>query len=363
MKENNTSNLYNVVSKAGHLPVYNWYHTTYNKIPSEYALKRTIDFDKLLKKYEKDIVMSYYEEDDSNKSKLTNFVLKLDEEGTVLISTTVMESVQSGAAFTMVQKVKSIVLFTKKFSEIEDTVNNLPFSGTANKVPTKIHTLSKDAFAGFYLKSLDVNYKKVNIDLHYNDDLKPVLQTVVSGLKSKKASKGLVVLYGAPGAGKTTLIRHLIKVIPDKKFVIVPSNLVSALTEPTFMDFLSRQKELVLVIEEAEQILFKRDNLKDSNPISNILNLSDGLLGDCLNFKIIVTFNTDLQKIDEALLRKGRLLAKYEFKELTTDKAKKIKEKLGVESEKSNLLCDIYNSKDVQHESRKQKIGFIRNRS
>ena len=54
----------------------------------------------------------------------------------------------------------------------------------------------------------------------------------------------------------------------------------------------------------------------------NILNISDGLLSDELCIKFICTFNAPLKDIDEALLRKGRLAARYEFKDLTTDKVK-----------------------------------------
>jgi len=52
-----------------------------------------------------------------------------------------------------------------------------------------------------------------------------------------------------------------------------------------------------------------------------LLNISDGLLYDCLNIQIICSFNIDIIKVDSALLRKGRLIAKYEFKELEVAKA------------------------------------------
>jgi ATP-dependent 26S proteasome regulatory subunit len=88
--------------------------------------------------------------------------------------------------------------------------------------------------------------------------------------------------------------------------------------------------------------------------------LSDGLLSDCLNIQIIATFNTDLLNIDEALLRKGRLIAKYEFKELTNDRKKNLSKKLNIAFDKNNqTLAEIYNSStpDVTN-SKPVKIGF-----
>jgi len=53
--------------------------------------------------------------------------------------------------------------------------------------------------------------------------------------------------------------------------------------------------------------------------MANLLNLSDGLLSDCLHMQLISTFNTDIARLDKALLRKGRVIARYEFKPLTVE--------------------------------------------
>ena len=117
----------------------------------------------------------------------------------------------------------------------------------------------------------------------------------------------------------------------------------------------------ILVIEDAENIVVDRD--KDGNsPVSALLNLSDGLLADCLNIQIICSFNTDISKIDSALTRKGRLIAKYEFKELEVQKAQQLSNKLGFNSIIScpMNLTSIYNQdeKDFQQIRKNSSIGF-----
>ena len=68
-----------------------------------------------------------------------------------------------------------------------------------------------------------------------------------------------------------------------------------------------KHKNSVLVIEDAERVISDRQGHGSSAGVSNILNLTDGILGDCLNIQIIATFNMARERIDSALLRKGRL--------------------------------------------------------
>jgi ATP-dependent 26S proteasome regulatory subunit len=93
-----------------------------------------------------------------------------------------------------------------------------------------------------------------------------------------------------------------------------------------------------------------------------LLNISDGLLADSLNVQIICSFNTDISKIDGALMRKGRLIAKYEFKELEIEKAQKLSNKLGFKTQLTEpmSLTAIYNQedKDFQEAQKGRPIGF-----
>ena len=89
--------------------------------------------------------------------------------------------------------------------------------------------------------------------------------------------------------------------------------------------------------------------------------MSDGLMSDIFNIKFICTFNADITKIDEALLRKGRCFANYEFKELCVEKTKLLLNERGIEldSYEPMTLADIYHYEDRDYkETATKKIGF-----
>lgn len=97
-----------------------------------------------------------------------------------------------------------------------------------------------------------------------------------------------------------------------------------------------------------------------------LLNLTDGMLGDSLGIQVICTFNTNVKNIDKALLRKGRLITSYEFKELQANKSKILLKRLGVNNyiaDNNMTLAEIYNSyeKPTQIDNIAKHIGFLTN--
>jgi hypothetical protein len=172
---------------------------------------------------------------------------------------------------------------------------------------------------------------------------------------------GLVVLHGVYGSGKTYYLRHLISNI-DRKFIYFPLNMIEAISSPEFLPFISQQPNSVLILEDCESLLVHRDNgFSNASALSNLLNLGDGLLADALSVNVICTFNSGLKKIDDAILRKGRLLARYEFKELEVNKARKLAQKIGknVLIERPMTVSDIYNLDEKGFDNIPSKpVGF-----
>jgi ATP-dependent 26S proteasome regulatory subunit len=212
---------------------------------------------------------------------------------------------------------------------------------------------------GIDTKTMTIAHTKLSIDDNYNDDLKAVDQTIIKRL-SNKNDKGVVLLYGKAGTGKTSYIRHLIARV-KKKFIFLPPHLAKEISSPQLINILTEHPNSIFVIEDAENIIIDRDKSENS-PVTALLNISDGLLSDCLNVQIICTFNTNISNIDNALMRKGRLIAKYEFAELDTCKAQALSNKLGFTSkiDKSMTLAEIYhqNEDDYQQVKKRNTIGF-----
>ena len=101
----------------------------------------------------------------------------------------------------------------------------------------------------------------------------------------------------------------------------------------------------------------------DSKPaISNLLNLSDGLLSDCLRVQVIATFNCDYSKIDDAFLRKGRILGRYCFQPLDIQKSNSLLKKLefNFETEIPMTLAEIFNHLDEDYSitTKRTPLGF-----
>ncbi len=245
------------------------------------------------------------------------------------------------------------------FAKIEIIINEIKsFKTRKVRGKPKISLLINTSH-GIDTKSFGITKPKLSIENNYNDDFQPIHQTIIKRL-NKKNDKGLVLLHGKPGTGKTNYIRYLISSV-RKNVIFLPPNMANSITSPSLMGALISNANSVFVIEDAENIVMDRE--KDGcSPVSALLNISDGLLSDCLNIQIICSFNTDLAKVDSALLRKGRLIAKYEFKELAQVKAQALSQKLGFSTSitSSMTLTDIYNQeeKDFQQQKKRHAIGF-----
>ena len=212
---------------------------------------------------------------------------------------------------------------------------------------------------GLSTKTMDISKPRLSIEDNYNDDFLPVHQTILSRLR-KKNDKGLVLLHGKPGTGKTSYIRYLITKT-RKRVIFLPPNMAASITDPSLMNALINNPNSVFVIEDAENIIIDR-NRSGSSSVSALLNLADGLLSDCLNIQIICSFNTDLSRVDSALTRKGRLIARYEFSELEIPKAQALSNKLGFSSivVSPMTLASVYNQRETEFVamSQRRNMGF-----
>lgn len=233
------------------------------------------------------------------------------------------------------------------------------FKGKKKRDPREVNLIVKGSY-GLQLKSMEIKKTKLDLDLFYEDDFKEV-DDIIQKRLNKKDDKGIVLLHGLPGTGKTTYLRYLSARL-KKRVLFLSPNVAGNLMDPDFIDILIDNPGTVLIIEDAENIIMNR-RATGSSSVSNLLNISDGLLADFLNVQIICTFNSSLTMVDSALMRKGRLIAKYEFGKLSVAKAQCLSNHLGFDAiiNKPMTVAEISNQNDKTFETKQiQVIGFRR---
>lgn len=224
-----------------------------------------------------------------------------------------------------------------------------------SKSPTfKVLTRSNSYYETENVKTENV---KLDIEANYNEDFLPIHTKIFEAIHSNKS--GLILLHGVPGTGKTTYIKGLISNNKEANFIFIQNDFINSLLDPEFISFLLKQRNSILVVEDAEKVITSREQMKNESVVSTLLQLTDGLFSDYLNIKVICSFNTHLSKIDKALMRKGRMIAMYEFKPLSLDKTNKLLKNQGVKaSDKGLTIAEIINHQSDHYDNEGTRIGF-----
>jgi hypothetical protein len=232
------------------------------------------------------------------------------------------------------------------------------FKRREKKKNFEINLIAKDSY-GMELKSMEIKKTKLDLGMYYEDDFMEVDKTIQNRLM-KKDDKGIVLLHGLPGAGKTTYLRYLIGRLKKKVLFLSPA-VAGNIMNPDFMDLLIDNPNSILIIEDAENIIMDRRISSDSS-VSNLLNISDGLLADFLSVQVICTFNHPVSMVDNALMRKGRLIAKYEFGKLSVTKSQRLSDHFGFETiiNKPMTIAEIANQHEKEQKDKIEVIGFRR---
>lgn len=212
--------------------------------------------------------------------------------------------------------------------------------------------------SNFYTEEVRTEGFESDISKMYNDDFNEINDLIEASLVVDKA--GLILLHGVPGTGKTSYIKSLISKHENKSFIFIQNEFINELLHPDFISFLLKHQNSILIIEDAEKVLTSREQVNESSVVSTILQLTDGLFSDYLNIKIICTFNTGIDKIDKALLRKGRMIAYHEFKPLVPEKADELLRSMDHKTSNTEMtLADIFNNQNKNFDqTEKRKIGF-----
>ena len=187
----------------------------------------------------------------------------------------------------------------------------------------------------------------------YNDDLPH--EEIMDFLKGD--IYGLLLLHGNPGTGKSFYIRYLMYTLFKKKFMILDNSVFNYITDSSFIQLLINNQNAIIILEDCEEMLV--DRVAGNNKLAALLNLSDGIIGDSFNLKFICTFNSNISKLDPAIMRKGRMKLKYEFKKLDKKKVQAFAKKLNKDVPNEDMtLADLFNYGEDNGVKQEKKIGF-----
>ena len=197
-----------------------------------------------------------------------------------------------------------------------------------------------------------------NIIPYMGKEIGSFFKRMVNSLKDEYQG-GLYLLHGEPGTGKTSFIKKVLASV-DRQAIFIPPSMAEYLASPDLIGLLSDYTGSMIIIEDAEKVLMKREG-DNSSAVSSILNLSDGFTADFLDVTIICTFNTKISEIDPALLRKGRLKGMQEFKKLQKDQKKKMIDDFGLKvniEPKNMTLAEFWNYSSPDWRLSDRKVGF-----
>ncbi len=207
----------------------------------------------------------------------------------------------------------------------------------------------------FTMSTEKVEDRKPNLELNYGKDFLKVNENIIKLLLEKNS--GIIVLDGEPDTGKTSYIKYLIGQVCDHKDVIyIPRYLLQEMANPDFISFLRDQRNSIIILEDADDILSNREDGLSSTIVTNILSITNGLLNDQLKIQLIATFNTERKHIDKKLMKNGKIIEDWSFKKLNVEQANVLATSLGMETPYTSptALADIYDDYEVKGKDKKK---------
>ena len=184
---------------------------------------------------------------------------------------------------------------------------------------------------------------------NYSSETITAYNHICTCLSSKTPCGRLILLQGAPGTGKSFMLKSLISSI-DSTFVVIGANQIGNLSGPQLLTTFLNQHEannkpITFILEDADDALTRRDK-SNMSKLSDLLNLGDGLIGELLDIRVIATTNAKTIDLDPAILRPGRMCKHIKIDQLNVKDAiaiyNRLVEKPTFEIKNSMTLAEVY---------------------
>lgn len=208
----------------------------------------------------------------------------------------------------------------------------------------------------YYFGSMGAVYKTRDIAVHPWEQTKrnyvPAVQETVEALMAKTALKEsdgkLLLMHGAPGGGKTHLIRTLAWAWREwAKFEIIidPESFLGSAAYMTeiVMDDYTDGKYRILVLEDSGEFIATHAKERTGQGMSRLLNLADGILGQGQSLGFCITTNEAVKDLEASVTRPGRCLAQIEIPTFDKEQSSAW---LGQTADRAMMLADLYSTKN-----------------
>lgn len=186
-------------------------------------------------------------------------------------------------------------------------------------------------------------------------------------VKTSGHNHGLIVLNGPPGTGKSYLIRSLISEVEERSAVVCTPPLYFLQNTDALLQVISEYPKSLIIFEDVGEVLAYDASVGYTSELSNLLNITDGLISALSDSLIVLTFNYDISKINPAVLRPGRCISKIEVGNLSFKQAKSLAGDL-ITEDREYALAEIYEKlgakdevlavEEIAQETPKRSMGF-----